>query len=107
MSVMKSRVQAPGILRPDIHAAHEGQGAVHHQQLAMIAHIEERHAPGQPGVQEAGGGDAAGPKATEGARDGYSRLPTLSSSTRTATPRALAAIRASENPAPAASSRKI
>ena len=37
----------------------KADGAIHHQQLPVVAHVEERHAPGQPGVQETGGGDPA------------------------------------------------
>jgi hypothetical protein len=37
----------------DVHAAGKGDAPVHHQHLAMVAHVDERHAPGQPSVQEA------------------------------------------------------
>ena len=61
-------MQGLGVFRADIHAAHEGQLAIHHQYLAVVAHVEKRHAPGQPGVQETGRRDAAGLETMIGGR---------------------------------------
>ena len=47
------RCKTAGIFRSDIEAASKSHKPVDDEQLAMIAHIEKRHAPGNPGVQEA------------------------------------------------------
>ena len=51
----------------------KGDAAVHHQQLPMVAHVEKRHAPGQPGVQEARRRHAAAAHAIEMAGNENSR----------------------------------
>ncbi len=60
------RLKLRAILRPDIDTAQEGEAPIHQQQLAMVAHVQEGHAPGQPGVQEALGAQRRQPAIAAG-----------------------------------------
>ena len=54
------RRRFPGVLCADIHVAHETERAIHDQHFAVVAHVEKRHAPRDPGVKKTGRRDAGG-----------------------------------------------
>lgn len=56
------RPQPEHVLLADVQAAHEADGPVHHEDLAMIAQIDERHAPGPDRVHEACAGHTLTPQ---------------------------------------------
>ena len=62
------RIGRLDILRPDVEAAGEGDPAVYHQQLAVVAQVEERRLPREVGMQEARDRDARLAQAVVGAR---------------------------------------
>ena len=95
------------VLVADVDAAGEGETAVDHQQLAMVAQVEERRLPRHIGMQEPVDRHAGVAAARCRCPSGNSRRRCRRSAPAPRTPRRWARISASMKGRPASSSRKM